>query len=60
MDLELARAGSAGLGGLFGTLAQRSGESRETIRLFLEALRPKALKVFDVNLRQNFFSADIL
>jgi fructokinase len=44
----------------FGSLAQRSAESRETIRLFLEALQPKALKVFDVNLRQNFFSADIL
>jgi fructokinase len=44
----------------FGSLAQRSAESRETIRLFLEALQPKALKVFDVNLRQKFFSADIL
>jgi len=44
----------------FGTLAQRSAESRATIRLFLEALQPKALKVFDVNLRQKFFSADIL
>jgi fructokinase len=44
----------------FGTLAQRSAESRETIRLFLEALAPKTLKVFDVNLRQNFFSEDIL
>jgi fructokinase len=44
----------------FGTLAQRSAESRTTIRLFLEALPAKALKVFDVNLRQKFFSEDIL
>lgn len=44
----------------FGSLAQRSASSRETIRLFLEALTPKALKVFDVNLRQKFFSAEIL
>jgi fructokinase len=44
----------------FGSLAQRSPRSRETIRLFLETLRPEALKVFDVNLRQSFFSADIL
>jgi fructokinase len=44
----------------FGSLAQRSAASRETIRLFLEALQPTALKVFDVNLRQKFFSADIL
>jgi len=44
----------------FGSLAQRSKRSRETIRLFLQNLRPNAVKVFDVNLRQSFFSADIL
>lgn len=44
----------------FGSLAQRSPRSRETIRLFLRTLRPKALKVFDVNLRQSFFSPDVL
>jgi len=44
----------------FGSLAQRSERSRETIRLFLQNLRPNAVKVFDVNLRQSFFSADIL
>jgi fructokinase len=44
----------------FGSLAQRSSRSRETIRLFLQTLRKDALKVFDVNLRQTFFSADIL
>jgi fructokinase len=44
----------------FGSLAQRSPQSRETIRLFLQALPAKALKVFDVNLRQSFFNADIL
>lgn len=44
----------------FGSLAQRSARSRESTRLFLQALPPNALKVFDVNLRQSFFSADIL
>jgi fructokinase len=44
----------------FGTLAQRAAQSRTTIRLFLEALPPKALRVFDVNLRQSFFTADTL
>jgi fructokinase len=44
----------------FGSLAQRSERSRETIRLFLQNLRPNALKVFDVNLRQSFFTTDIL
>ena len=44
----------------FGSLAQRSAVSRDTIRKFLSALKPNALKVFDVNLRQNFFAADVL
>jgi fructokinase len=44
----------------FGTLAQRSRQSRETMRSFLQTLRKDALKVFDVNLRQSFFSAEIL
>jgi fructokinase len=44
----------------FGSLAQRSPESRVTIQSFLAATAPDALKVFDVNLRQNYFSADLL
>ena len=38
----------------FGSLAQRSDESRATIRRFLRATRPTAIKVFDVNLRQSY------
>lgn len=44
----------------FGSLAQRSAHSRLTIRTFLKALRPEAIKIFDVNLRQKFFSAEVL
>lgn len=44
----------------FGTLAQRSAVSRETIQAFLRASRPDAVRIFDVNLRQNFFSANVL
>lgn len=44
----------------FGTLAQRSLESRNTIRRFLDELRPEAAKVFDVNLRQSFYSTEVL
>lgn len=44
----------------FGTLAQRSPVSKQTIRTFLDTLRPDAAKVFDVNLRQTFHSADVL
>jgi fructokinase len=44
----------------FGSLAQRSASSRETIERFLRATPPNALKIFDVNLRQSFYSQEIL
>jgi fructokinase len=44
----------------FGTLAQRSPESRNTILNFLDATRADTLRVFDVNLRQTFYSAEII
>lgn len=44
----------------FGTLAQRGNVSAKTIRRFLDHTRPDCLKVFDVNLRQTFFSKDVI
>ncbi|MGE5204573.1 MAG: carbohydrate kinase family protein [Chlamydiota bacterium] len=44
----------------FGSLAQRSPASRETIQQFLRSTRPQALRVFDVNLRAPFYSAEVL
>jgi fructokinase len=44
----------------FGSLAQRSEESRATIRHFLNATSPRAVKVFDVNLRQSYYSQEVL
>jgi len=44
----------------FGSLAQRSATSRRTILEFLAAARPKAIRIFDVNLRQSFYSREIL
>jgi fructokinase len=44
----------------FGSLAQRSEASRATIRKFLAAASADTLKVFDVNLRQSFYSAETL
>jgi len=44
----------------FGTLAQRSLQSRETIGKFLRATRPQSARVFDVNLRQSFYSAEVI
>lgn len=44
----------------FGSLAQRSPQSRTTIRQFIEATRSDALTFFDVNLRAPFYSAEVL
>lgn len=44
----------------FGSLAQRSSQSRQTIHAFLKTIRPETTRVFDVNLRQSFYSADLL
>jgi fructokinase len=44
----------------FGSLAQRSPQSRETIRNFLRATSRDAVRVFDVNLRGDFFSRELL
>ena len=44
----------------FGSLAQRSDVSRKTICRFLEATGPDCLRVFDVNLRQHYYSEAIV
>jgi fructokinase len=44
----------------FGTLAQRREPSRGTIQSLLAATRPGALRILDVNLRQTYFSREII
>ena len=44
----------------FGSLAQRNAVSRESIGLFLQAVPKDCLKVFDINLRQDFYSKEVL
>ena len=44
----------------FGSLAQRGPVSRATVRAFLAALPSFAIGIFDVNLRQSYFSSEIL
>jgi len=44
----------------FGSLAQRNVVSRATIRHFLAKTGPAALRIFDVNLRQKFYSKEII
>jgi fructokinase len=40
----------------FGTLAQRQETARSTIQALLAAVHPGALRILDINLRQNYFS----
>jgi fructokinase len=44
----------------FGTLAQRSPASRETIQRMLACSRPQCLRILDVNLRPPFDDAEVL
>lgn len=44
----------------FGTLAQRSEPSRQTIRTLVKRAKPRALKVLDINLRQHYYSRNVL
>ena len=44
----------------FGSLAQRSEHSRRTIHGFLDSLRRETVKIFDINLRQNFYSRQVI
>jgi fructokinase len=44
----------------FGTLAQRAPTTRATVARFLDQTRAECLRVCDVNLRQRFWSTDLL
>ncbi len=44
----------------WGSLAQRNVVSRETIYKFLDATPTPCLKIFDINLRQNFYTKEII
>jgi fructokinase len=41
-------------------LAQRHPVARESIRRVLQATRPEALRIFDINLRQRFWSREVI
>jgi fructokinase len=57
---ELAELAGAADAVCFGSLAQRGPTARDTIRRFLAATRRDALRLFDVNLRQSWYSAEVL
>ncbi len=44
----------------FGSLAQRNAASQDTISKFLSAVSASALRVFDINLRQHYYSKELI
>ena len=58
-DGVLALAGRADAVG-FGSLAQRANISRRTIRAFLAAVRPRCIRLFDINLRKPFIDRQVI
>ncbi|MCP3965430.1 MAG: carbohydrate kinase [Lentisphaerae bacterium] len=44
----------------FGSLAQRNSVTANTIYKFLDSVRESCVKIFDVNLRQNFYNEKLL
>ena len=44
----------------FGSLAQRNVVSRDTIQKFLDATPADCLKIFDINLRQQFYTQEVI
>jgi fructokinase len=54
------RAVATADGVCFGTLAQRSKVSRQSIRGLLNAAPAEALRIFDVNLRQDYYSPEVI
>lgn len=44
----------------FGSLAQRSPVSRNSIQMFLDNTPKDCLKIFDINLRQQFYTKEII
>ncbi|MCC8036038.1 MAG: PfkB family carbohydrate kinase, partial [Rikenellaceae bacterium] len=44
----------------FGSLAQRGEVSRKSIRNFLELMPEGSLRIFDINLRQHFYDAELI
>ncbi len=44
----------------FGSLAQRSAGSRDTIMRFLDAMDMDTERIYDINLRQHFYSLEVI
>lgn len=58
LDSSLSTAMQSAGAVCFGTLAQRNAASRETIQGAVALTTPECLRVYDVNLRQQFYQGD--
>lgn len=58
VDLAQFAAGAGAV--CFGSLAQRSAMSRQTIQEFVKGTRPDCLRIFDINLRAPFWTEGVL
>ncbi len=60
-DAQLAEMAPRTRCAVFGSLAQRSACSRESIRRFLSLMPEQdSLRIFDINLRQSYYSKEII
>lgn len=57
---ELAEQAARTTAVCFGSLGQRSPVSRDTIRRFLRETPSDCIRVFDINLRQHYYSIEII
>ncbi len=57
---ELEEVAANGDAVCFGSLCQRSAISRETVQKFLSCMPENSLRVFDINLRQSYYSLDVI
>jgi len=44
----------------FGSLCQRSNISGQTVREFLKATKPQCIRLFDINIRQSYYSEQVI
>ena len=57
---EMQQVAENALAVCWGSLAQRSEVSRTTIMRFIDSTSDDCLRVFDINLRQNFYSREVI
>ncbi len=57
---EMKRLASGAAALCFGSLVQRNETSRKSLYEFIGLMPDNALKIYDINLRQNFYDADVI